>query len=694
DENAYAAARTQLLAALQHNPNHAAAHRLFAQVRLAQSDPEAALALLNKLLTLNPNDLEALALAAAASNAAGRAERAGEFIARADKVNPRSGLVQYTLAMSLAAARQFDRAERHLIKAAEFAPHRSGYQVELANIWLLRGEEARATAALKKARAADPYDARVVELLNMLYELETMERVETEHFTLRYEVDQDKMIGLIVPRLLEECYSDITAIFSGYADQRKTLVEIFPRKSLFAVRVSGKPWIGTVGASTGPLIAMVSPRKDASGIFGWANVLRHEFVHTVTISLSGGRVPRWMTEGLAQHYEAAPLSWSMSVLIAEKLRLGKLYSVAEIDKAFHDREDPNAVTQGYAQGRLMVEFMMSEWGDGIIDKLLGAYQRHEGGRRPFEETLAADYAEFDRRYAAWCTKQVESWGFPTDPYPSRAELKKRIEANEKDAAALGVLARLDALELDLKSARSYAERALAIDDHQPDALLIKAGLPIVNKQPVAEDVRLRQLDDLLYDVKPLLELRPKDPQALWALAKLARDAQHRELAADIALKLTRLAPACEPAHQMLAELYAEVGDTESAYPFLVQWARRSPNDPTPAIQLAELFESRDRPGRALPWAEAVLRIDMFDIAHYKRLGRLLVATELWSEALEPLKLFCELSPEDEAVWTDLADAYARLGRKREAARAAERAISLDADSRAQQILLDLSGDDP
>ncbi|MCH8243770.1 MAG: hypothetical protein IH897_14340, partial [Planctomycetes bacterium] len=43
------------------------------------------------------------------------------------------------------------------------------------------------------------------------------------------------------------------------------------------------------------------------------------------------------------------------------------------DKAFHDREDPNALTQGYAQGRLMVEFMMSEWGDQIIDQLLQAY---------------------------------------------------------------------------------------------------------------------------------------------------------------------------------------------------------------------------------------------------------------------------------------------------------------------------------
>ena len=693
-ENDNSAARTHVLSALEHNPNHAAARRLLAQIRLDQSDPQAALALLNKLLEVNPNDLEALALASVASKKIGRAQAARKFIARAQAVNPRSGLVQFTLAIASAAARQFGHAEQHLVKATEYAPNRSAYQVELANLWLLRGEEARAVEALKKARGVDPYNARIVELLNMLYDLEAMERVETEHFVLRYESDEDRLIALVVPQVLEDCYSDITSIFKGYAPLRKTLVEIFPRKSQFAVRVSGRPWISTVGASTGPVIAMVSPRKDAEGLFGWANVLRHEFVHTVTLALCESRMPRWMAEGLAEHYGGPALDWSRSVLIAEKLRQGALYPVKDIDKAFFEREDPNARSQGYAQGRLMVEFVMSEWGDDKIDELLNAYRRDEDQRRSFESTLGVQYAEFDRRFAAWCAKQVESWGLMTQPYPTRAELKKRIEADGKDAAALGLMARLEHFARDFKSARRYADRALTVDDRQPDALMVRAQLPIENEQPVAENVRLQQLEDLYFDVAPLLELRPKDPQALWPLAKLARDTHQRELAADIALKLTRLAPGCTPAHRLLTELYMEVGDNESAYPFLVQWARRSPNDTTPAIHLADLFESRKRPDRALPWAEEVIRIDMFEIEHYKRLGRLLVAAELWSDALMPLKLFCELSPEDDAVWADLADAYARLGRKREAAQAAEHAISLNADSRAQQILLQLYRDEP
>ena len=138
-------------------------------------------------------------------------------------------------------------------------------------MWLVRGEEARAVEALKKARGVDPYNARIVELLNMLYDLEAMERVETEHFVLRYESDEDRLIALVVPQVLEDCYSDITSIFKGYAPLRKTLVEIFPRKSQFAVRVSGRPWISTVGASTGPGIAMVSPRQDAEGMLAWAH---------------------------------------------------------------------------------------------------------------------------------------------------------------------------------------------------------------------------------------------------------------------------------------------------------------------------------------------------------------------------------------------------------------------------------------
>ena len=52
---------------------------------------------------------------------------------------------------------------------------------------------------------------------------------------------------------------------------------------------------------------MVSPRDDPEtmGAYDYARVLRHEYVHTITLGLTGNRIWHWMTEGLAVRVEHA-----------------------------------------------------------------------------------------------------------------------------------------------------------------------------------------------------------------------------------------------------------------------------------------------------------------------------------------------------------------------------------------------------
>src|SRR5262249_58606263 len=91
---------------------------------------------------------------------------------------------------------------------------------------------------------------------------------------------------------------------------RKTMIEVFAVHGNFSVRITGRPWIHTVGACTGPVIAIDAPRTGVwPSPFNWAEVLRHEFTHTVTLAATGNRIPHWMTEGLAVHAETLPRSW-------------------------------------------------------------------------------------------------------------------------------------------------------------------------------------------------------------------------------------------------------------------------------------------------------------------------------------------------------------------------------------------------
>ena len=52
----------------------------------------------------------------------------------------------------------------------------------------------------------------------------------------------------------------------------------------------GLPYVGTVAACTGRVIAMASP-NDVRSKYNWARVLRHEFVHVVNLQQTSFNIP-------------------------------------------------------------------------------------------------------------------------------------------------------------------------------------------------------------------------------------------------------------------------------------------------------------------------------------------------------------------------------------------------------------------
>ena len=108
----------------------------------------------------------------------------------------------------------------------------------------------------------------------------------------------------------------------------RTIIEVFPTQAAFAVRITGKPWIHRVGACTGRVIALASPRESAqlTGAYNLAAVLKHEFTHTVTLAATENRIPHWFTEGLAFWQENSDRSFFWCTLLAEAVRRGELPS--------------------------------------------------------------------------------------------------------------------------------------------------------------------------------------------------------------------------------------------------------------------------------------------------------------------------------------------------------------------------------
>src|SRR5438093_7495933 len=98
---------------------------------------------------------------------------------------------------------------------------------------------------------------------------------------------------------LERVYADLAAKFQ-YHPPVPILFAVFNNHDMFSGRIVALPDLHTIGASTGRMVALVSP--GGRGIrrpFNWARVLRHELVHVFNLEQTRFQTPHWLTEGLA-----------------------------------------------------------------------------------------------------------------------------------------------------------------------------------------------------------------------------------------------------------------------------------------------------------------------------------------------------------------------------------------------------------
>ena len=137
-------------------------------------------------------------------------------------------------------------------------PPRNG----LGLLYTQSGDEDAARATLEAAHSLDPFNLRTTNYLRLLDDLSAFARKESAHFIVMYDAKLDP----VIPEYFSDYLESVNKIVCGdfkHEPAVKTFIEVFPTHDAFSVRTTGSPWIGTVGASTGRVIALVSPRRQA-----------------------------------------------------------------------------------------------------------------------------------------------------------------------------------------------------------------------------------------------------------------------------------------------------------------------------------------------------------------------------------------------------------------------------------------------
>jgi cellulose synthase operon protein C len=535
------------------NPNSPRADLLEARNLMLQRRPQDAIKPVQKVLSAQPKSVEALGLLAAVYALQLKDDRVNEVLKQVEALDPDNASAYFEVADRLGAVRQYPRAADKYKVAIERAPWWTAPRNGLGLLYTQSGDEKGARAVIEEARKLDPFNLATTNYIRLLDDMDHFAQRETEHFIVMYHPELDPVVPEYFSDYMESVHAEICAEFKT-EPAVKTMIEVFPTHDAFSVRTTGSPWIGTVGASTGRVIALVSPRAgDQMGTFNWAQVLRHEYTHTVTLAATDNRIAHWMTEGLAVYQERTPMRWDWVPMLYSAVKKKELFSMEDLTWAFVRPRKPWHRTLAYAESFWVCKFVEEKWGHDAILKMLEEFRK--GGHQDdvFPQVLGKPIPEFEREFFAWTEQQVATWGYDEETTKKYDELKEKAEG--------------------LIKAKQYDEAAATWEEiaklRPADALPHQrlAGLYLLADQS----------DRAIEHLHALYRVELKDNRIAKRIARLHAEAGQLDKARQAALTAVYVAPYDLAAHQLLAEYCEKTGDAKGlererrVIPMLEKW---------------------------------------------------------------------------------------------------------------------------
>ncbi len=536
---------------------------LRARGALRKRDPGLAGDLLNAALKRYPQHRELLAVQAATAAVRFDTERTAVLLAAFDALNSReiaargatddegaatdagSPLALLAVGAALAEARQYAEAAAYLEQAAARQPTLALPWIELGLLEMQAGRDVRARDALEKAIALDPFNVRARNSLALVEEIGSFAEIESEHFVVRYKPGIDEVLAVEMLPVLEAIHAEVCsrAMFD-HEPAVPTVIEVMPDHASFAVRITGMTQIHTMAAATGPVIAMETPRSgpgSRAGPYDWARTVRHEYIHTVTLSRTRNRIPHWFTEAAAVWGEGLPRRAEWWTLLVRALETDTLFDMDTISLRFVRPIKPTDRTQAYAQGHWMYEYMVERFGVGAPLALMDLYAEGVRERDAMERVLEITPEVFFEDFKVWARDELVAVGImPAEGVPSLEELVPDPErATREDVEALLVAhpTHPDLLRLAVQLALDESE------DGRPTAAMV----PMLERYAAARSV---------------------DPMPRRLLARLALEGGVED-APERAIEHLEFLDAREmrsPAYALaLAERYARIGRMDEAW---------------------------------------------------------------------------------------------------------------------------------
>jgi cellulose synthase operon protein C len=595
-------ARSSLARALAINPLMVDGWLLTADLLWANFQTLETLALLEeKALPLNPVYEATLGRIAACYLLLDKPAKDSRFARLAEQVTRRNahpGEFYYALANQLEERSKFAESEDYFREAIRVMPRQIGPQASLGLLYMRVGREDDARTSLREAFRADPFNVRVKNSLEVLDVLQSMQTIDAGCFAIRYSGQYDKLLARYAARHVQTMLPALCRQF-GYTPPDKTLIEIFNRTEglggheLFSVRMVGLPYVGTIAASTGRIVAMASPNEpEARRQVNWARVLTHELVHVVTLQQTQFNCPHWYTEGLAVMSERTRRPDAWQKLLRERVANGKLFNLDTLNFGFARPKSGDEWQLAYCQAELYVEFMLetektgtkaprqnrvvdfrsagvspaagnagetpalrpeSRRGERVLRQMLAAYTEGLNTPDAIKRVFGMSQAEFERGYAAFLKREAAKTS-----EGAISQLRKAVKKHPDDVAAAVALANADSDDLAVR--KKLVQKALLAKDCAAAEKWAKEGMEIDVMDAdfhrvVAESAAKRHnYPQAIEEYETVIELKPDDFASHYALAEVLVNDKQPAKARDVLKDLLKRKPDYPGAEKLLKSI--------------------------------------------------------------------------------------------------------------------------------------------
>jgi tetratricopeptide (TPR) repeat protein len=590
--------------ALKINPKHIGALTLKADVHLTAGDFTGAEKRLVAARAINPRDAVVLGKLAACYTLLGKPDSSAAVVKDAESFDAKPSLFYSEMAGVLEDRKKFTLAKQYYLKSAAFRPNLPAAPLALGLLAMRLGQEGDAKVILTKAFEADAFNVRARNSLEVLKHLDKYQTLTTDHYTLRYDEKTDKLLAGFVAEFLEETHAELKRQFN-YEPPGRTIVQLYNSHEMFSGRVVGLPDLHTIGACTGPLFAMASPRaKGVRKPFNWGRVVRHELTHVFNLVQTDYQCPHWLTEGLAVRNEemARPPQWTKA--LRDRFLAKDLFNLNTIMFGFVRPRGPDEWALAYCQSQLYVEYVIKTHGEGTIAKLLAAYQNGMDSAAAIASACGVTEEQFEKGYREYVAEIVKPYlvskNDDAETPLTFAELENAHKENPEDIEIAARLAEQFARRNKAVDARKLADQVLEKSKGHPIASLVKARLLLRS----GDDVAAHELIDAA------VKAHPDDARLLFTAAVLFLEAKENEKAATLLERGRSIAPLEADWHGQLVRLYTETNETDKLLEVLQEVVAGDPDELIGRMKLARAASKAGKHVVAERYAREAMQIDI------------------------------------------------------------------------------------